>query len=110
MGFANKIKVWCGLYLLLLIHFIYSVFVYFSDYVFFIFTNCKRLYGRTSISKSSSISFFREEVKCFPKLPKHLAVIIDEQEVSYNDCIKLISWCIYAGIPFITFYSSNSGK
>lgn len=110
MSFFTQMNVYCGMCLLLVLHYLCNVLYYITNYLFSIFTNCKVLFGRTYSIKSGSVSFISEEVKCYPKLPKHLAVIIEEQDISYNDCIKLILWCMHAGIPFITFYSCNSGK
>ncbi|XP_076357789.1 transport and golgi organization 14 [Tachypleus tridentatus] len=43
----------------------------------------------------------------FEKLPKHLGIIIKEENISYRDLAKLIVWCLTLRIPYISVYDSE---
>nr|XP_037281992.1 dehydrodolichyl diphosphate synthase complex subunit NUS1-like isoform X2 [Rhipicephalus microplus] len=38
------------------------------------------------------------------KVPKHIAVLIGEHDISYRDAANLVVWCLFAGIPHVTLY------
>lgn len=38
------------------------------------------------------------------KVPKHIAVLIGEHDISYRDAANLVMWCLFAGIPHVTLY------
>lgn len=48
-----------------------------------------------------------ELVKRVTKLPRHMVVILGHEKVSFQDLAKIISWCVIAGIPFVSFYDHN---
>uniref|UniRef100_A0A1B6F3M3 ditrans,polycis-polyprenyl diphosphate synthase [(2E,6E)-farnesyldiphosphate specific] n=2 Tax=Cuerna arida TaxID=1464854 RepID=A0A1B6F3M3_9HEMI len=98
-----------GVYILLILHIIFSVFQFINLLSSRALKQIKNLYRapRHQILNGVSVSFLKEEFKCYPKLPRHLAVVIEEDDISYQDCIKLILWCIYSEIPFISFYTNN---
>lgn len=100
----------CGFWFLLLIHFVYEYFSYIANHLLLITTIPKTLCLRVFDKTYGGMYYLQEQVKSFPKLPKHMAIVIDEEEISYNDCSTLILWCTHLGIPFITFYSYSNGK
>lgn len=56
---------------------------------------------------NGKISDFSEIVKqthSLPKLPKHITILLGNEEPSYRDLTNIILWSIAAGIPFISFY------
>ncbi|XP_043480898.1 dehydrodolichyl diphosphate synthase complex subunit nus1 [Leptopilina heterotoma] len=48
-----------------------------------------------------------ELIKRVTKLPRHMVVILGHEEVSFQDLVKIISWCVIAGIPCVSFYDHN---
>uniref|UniRef100_A0A023FZK1 ditrans,polycis-polyprenyl diphosphate synthase [(2E,6E)-farnesyldiphosphate specific] n=1 Tax=Amblyomma parvum TaxID=251391 RepID=A0A023FZK1_AMBPA len=41
------------------------------------------------------------------KVPKHIAVLIGEHDISYRDAANLVVWCLFAGIPHVTLYDAE---
>lgn len=41
------------------------------------------------------------------RLPKHMAVLIGEHDISYQDAANLVVWCLFAGIPYVTLYDAE---
>ena len=41
------------------------------------------------------------------KVPVHLSLIINENDVSYSDLARLLVWCMNSGIFYITLYDIN---
>lgn len=46
-------------------------------------------------------------IKGVGNLPKHLAVILGHEAVSFLDLVRIVSWCVIAGIPYVSFYDHN---
>lgn len=49
-------------------------------------------------------NLIREKIKKFERKPNHLAVILSKNEYSLYCIVKLIAWCEYSGIKYITIY------
>uniref|UniRef100_A0A1B6KC73 ditrans,polycis-polyprenyl diphosphate synthase [(2E,6E)-farnesyldiphosphate specific] n=1 Tax=Graphocephala atropunctata TaxID=36148 RepID=A0A1B6KC73_9HEMI len=96
-----------GVCVLIFLHIIFSIYQYITILSINVSKQFKKFYKRPrdQALRLVSTNLLKEEVKCYPKVPKHLAVVIEEEDISYKDCIKLILWCIYSEIPFISFYS-----
>lgn len=45
-----------------------------------------------------------KNVKRLNKVPAHLAIIVVNEEISYNDLASIILWCVAARISFLSFY------
>jgi len=105
----NLLMMKCGAVVLFLIHSLYCIFNHLTSYFCNTLHSLKSLYFRTNKSRHISVALLKEELKCYPKIPKHLVIIIEEEDISYQDCVKLILWCINSGIPYISFYNHSSG-
>lgn len=96
----------CGVCVLLLVHSLYNFFSIVLECLLNIV-----LYFKTNLSRTSSpVKLIKDQVKCYHKIPKHIAFIIEEEDISYHDCIKLMLWCIHSEITFVSFYSFSSGE
>lgn len=103
-AFAQK----CGLCVLLALHIIYNVVSISFNYLL---NSLNEIMNYCSANRPNlSINTLVEEVMCFPKIPKHLVLIFQEEDISYNDLVKLVIWCIQSKIPYLSFYSLNNGK
>lgn len=49
-------------------------------------------------------NLIREKIKKIERKPNHLAVILSKHEYSLYCIVKLIAWCEYSGIKYITIY------
>lgn len=107
---VNQLLMKFGGVVLFFVHSIFSVLFHLTNYLLYCIHSLKSLYYRTNTYRHISVSLLKEELKCYPKVPKHLAVIIEEEDISYQDCVKLILWCIHSGIPYISFYNHSNGK
>ncbi|XP_014217337.1 dehydrodolichyl diphosphate synthase complex subunit nus1 [Copidosoma floridanum] len=86
------------------LHFAYS-FQYFVQQQYTRFLLFIERCTRSSKVKSNYSSLkFNENLINVPKIPRHLAFLLGHEEVSVLDVVKLISWCVVAEIPFISFY------
>ncbi|XP_031827378.1 transport and golgi organization 14 isoform X2 [Nomia melanderi] len=41
------------------------------------------------------------------KLPRHILIIFGAKEDTILDCVRIISWCITLGIPYVSFFDIN---
>lgn len=97
-----------GLGVLVALHLIYYVASYIYNYLLNSFDEILIYCGANK--PIQSINSLVEEVKCFPKVPKHLVLIFQEEDISYNDCVKVVLWCIQSKVPYLSFYSFNNGE
>ena len=74
----------------------YSVLQHWTCLVLFV---QKRGYFLNKIQYDSNNHFTEAS-----KIPRHLAILLGQEEISAFDLVKLISWCIVAEIPYISFY------
>lgn len=104
--FNMYIVLWC---LLIVVHSLY-------DFLVFIQQQCKRL--RLSIEQRGYLSKFSDDdsflksnnrLASAAKIPRHLAILLGQEEISVLDLRRLVSWCAIAEIPYITFYD-HKGK
>ncbi|XP_011498149.1 PREDICTED: dehydrodolichyl diphosphate syntase complex subunit nus1 [Ceratosolen solmsi marchali] len=51
-----------------------------------------------------SIVNLRNHLIATSKFPKHLAILLGQEEISITDVVRLISWCTIAEIPYVSFY------
>lgn len=88
--------------LLSVAHFVYSLYC-------FLIKHCESLLSsidrRKFFNKQECDIFVDSEnlIKS-SKVPRHLAVILGHEKISILDLVKLISWCISAEIPYVSFY------
>ncbi|KAI4457710.1 hypothetical protein MML48_7g00011720 [Holotrichia oblita] len=57
-----------------------------------------------SNGKMSDFSEIVKQTQALPKLPKHITILLGNEEPSYRDLTNIVLWSIAAGIPFISFY------
>ena len=57
--------------------------------------------------KGSKLECVREDVRDLKKMPKHLALIVHEKELSHADLSRLVTWSFAAGIHHVSIYSSH---
>ena len=38
------------------------------------------------------------------KVPVHIALVVNEVQISYDDIANIISWCVNSGISYISLY------
>ncbi|XP_016845748.1 dehydrodolichyl diphosphate synthase complex subunit nus1 [Nasonia vitripennis] len=81
------------------------------DFFEFIKKQCKhlrlRIEQRGYLNKFSDDYSFLTSNNCLAtasKIPRHLAILLGQEEISVLDLRRLISWCAIAEIPYITFY------
>lgn len=58
-------------------------------------------------SKDDEIAFIETRISELKKLPKHIVVILNlsnERDVDLSKLANLVSWSLYSGVNFISFY------
>jgi hypothetical protein len=91
-------------FLLRITHFLFIVYYFLQQrYIWLILTirHCKYL---NTNKCNCSILNLRDHLTATSKFPNHLAILLGQEEISIIDIVKLISWCIIAKIPYISFY------
>lgn len=72
------------------------------------FEGIERIFGgdatRTKAALVRSSPFNDVSFQNLKKIPAHLAAVISDPPVRYNDLAKLIAWCHEAGIFYVTLY------
>lgn len=54
--------------------------------------------------KGTKLDIIQRDVKELAKLPIHLAVAVNEKDLSYTDLARLVNWSFAAGIQFVSLY------
>ena len=54
--------------------------------------------------KGSELKLIQKDVQRLEKLPLHLALVVNERQVSYSDLAKIVNWCFCVGIHYVTLY------
>ena len=54
--------------------------------------------------KGYELKLIHKDVQGLEKLPLHLALVVNERRVSYNDLARIVNWCFCAGIQYVTLY------
>ncbi|XP_051164154.1 dehydrodolichyl diphosphate synthase complex subunit nus1 [Leptopilina boulardi] len=88
--------------LLAIIHVLYK-FIFWSRLQWKIFIELV-FSDRNSSMENDVLS---ELIKDVTKLPEHLVVILGHEEVSFHDLVRIVGWCVIAGIPCVSFYDHN---
>lgn len=88
--------------LLAIIHVFYD-FIYWSRLQW---NSCIKLIFKSENSSEEN-NVLIESIKGVRNLPKHLVVILGHEEISFVDLIRIIGWCVIAGIPYVSFYDHN---
>ena len=61
-------------------------------------------YGKDSTTEAEVLI---RSIKGVGNLPRHLAVILGHEAVSFVDLVRIVSWCVITGIPYVSFYDHN---
>ena len=54
--------------------------------------------------KGSKLECIQNDVKELRKIPMHIAVIVQEEELSYNDLANIVVWSFSAGVHTVSLY------
>jgi len=52
-------------------------------------------------------SYLKNEIRRRNKLPKHLTLLLENEEPSYKDLANFVVWCLDNRIPFLSFYDKT---
>lgn len=89
------------------IHILYTILE--NILVLWVYINLKiKEMGRLKCSKSSA-EFVSENISGVLKKPQHLVLILDEENILYEDLARMIIWSLAAGISYFSFYD-KTGK
>lgn len=66
---------------------------------------CDELWNGKDTSVDADV--LARSLKGVGNLPRHLTVILGHEEVSFLDLVRIVGWCVIAGIPYVTFYDHN---
>ena len=54
--------------------------------------------------KGSKLELIQRDVQELQKLPVHLALLVNERQISHSDLARLVNWCFCAGINYVSLY------
>ena len=54
--------------------------------------------------KGRKLESIQQDVKNLKKLPLHLAVAVNEKEMSYGDLARLVNWIFAVGVHYVSVY------
>ena len=54
--------------------------------------------------KGTKLEHIQRDIKQLKKLPVHLALLVNEREVSCSDLARLVNWCFCVGIHYVSLY------
>ena len=54
--------------------------------------------------KGSKLECIQRDVKELNKLPVHIALVMNEREVSHADLGRLVNWCFSLGIHYVSLF------
>ena len=54
--------------------------------------------------KGSKLELIQRDVQQLEKLPLHLALVVNERDLTYCDLAKIVNWCFCVGIQYVTLY------
>jgi len=80
-----------------LLHFIFSMTEYLMAFCYLLSAKWKSLFSQEKCLDM-------EQVKNFSKIPKHIAFLVVENDIVYDDLAKLVMWSLLVGINAISLY------
>ncbi|XP_071445386.1 dehydrodolichyl diphosphate synthase complex subunit nus1 [Hetaerina americana] len=83
-------------------HLMYSAWCMMKHFWIYIVRQYKSALKR--YSGEEELKIILKSVKRFNKLPAHLAIIIVNEKISYNDLANIIIWCVAARMSCVSFY------
>lgn len=98
MFHTNILKV-----LYVIVHCLYTSFHLFYEYLSHVNVNLKTLFYEF-LSETNKAKYLQSCLQKVSRKPKHLTVVLGEEETKLKDIAKLIIWCITTQISFISFY------
>ena len=54
--------------------------------------------------KGTKLEHIQRDIKQLKKLPVHIALLVNEREVSCSDLARLVNWCFCVGIHYVSLY------
>ena len=57
--------------------------------------------------KGIELDCIQRDVKDLEKLPLHLAIAVNEKNLSYRDLARLVNWAFAAGIQYVSLYDPH---
>lgn len=106
--FESPIVLFLGACVLNVIHQLYSLYLLLFGYFNVFLYELRAL--RTIKTDAEFAENFRKEVLRLNKIPVHLVLILGPETPSYRDIVKLISWCLLAGISHVSVYDHKNGE
>ncbi|CAA9995025.1 unnamed protein product [Nesidiocoris tenuis] len=102
--FFSHIVTFFGTLALSLLHHVYGFYLWLNGLVEDI---------RDFVLKTESVvdegDDIRRTICMLKKLPSHLVLILGAESPSYHDIVKLITWCLPAGIAHVSIYDHKDG-
>ena len=80
-----------------LLHFIFSLTEYLMAFCYLLSAKWKSLFSQEKCLDM-------EQVKNFSKIPKHIAFLVMENDIVYDDLASLVMWSVLVGINAISLY------
>ncbi|KAK4883295.1 hypothetical protein RN001_006614 [Aquatica leii] len=84
------------------VHTLYEYFEFFYYTFLYYYQILLNIYHK--YTKIQDRQFIAENVKIIKRIPIHVSIILANEEPSYNDLAKLVTWCVTSGITYISFY------
>lgn len=103
--FFSHIVTFFGTLALSLLHHVYGFYLWLNGLVEDI---------RDFVLKTESVvdegDDIRRTICMLKKLPSHFVLILGAESPSYHDIVKLITWCLPAGIAHVSIYDHKDGE
>lgn len=94
-------------FLWVFLHILYTILE--NILVLWVYINLKIKEIRRLKCSKDSAEFVSENISGVLKKPQHLVLILDEENILYEDLARLIIWSLAAGISYFSFYD-KTGK
>lgn len=85
--------------LLVFIHFLYALYVWFVD---------RKLFWQSDPWRNRTVETHKKYR--LVKIPNHLVVSVCQEEVFYEYLAKLLAWALFLDVPVISFYHNENGN
>ena len=60
--------------------------------------------------KGSKLEYIQNDAKELTKIPMHIAVVVQEKELSYSDLANIVVWSFSAGVHTVSLYDPHGKR
>lgn len=91
--------------LLILTHFLYNLITTVHNWYMLLYRKCTEIWYDENLM--TEVEWLVRTASRTKKLPKHVLIIFGAKQDTILDCVRIISWCITLGIPYVSFFDIN---